>query len=80
MLGLDKIQQCEGLPEYDGMALLHGEQVVEINRTIREGEDLVSENTIVDVDDKKSGALITIESKTLSEGETVATNYAKLFI
>ena len=80
VLGLDIIHECPGLPDYDKMALLHGEQRIIVHQTLREGMELRSENKIVDIADKKSGALITIESITTHQKELVATNYASLFI
>ena len=53
------------------MALLHGEQVIDFSEKLEVGQELHSENTIIDVADKKSGALITIESKTSDQNGAV---------
>ena len=80
VLGLDKIHDCEGLPDYDHMSLLHGEQRLIIHKPLKIGQELISENSIVDIADKKSGALVTVQSKTFAGEEHVTTNFAKLFI
>ena len=63
------------------MALLHGEQIIIPENPLEVGQNLTAENKIIDIDDKKSGALITIESKTKrDDGALISINLAKLFI
>jgi acyl dehydratase len=82
VLDLEKIRSCPGLPDYNPMALLHGEQVINFLNPLKIGQKLRTENELVDIADKKSGALVTVESKTYSEDDNklVTTNLAKLFI
>jgi len=42
--------------------------------------NITAKNKVIDVADKKSGALVTIESKIIHEKMLIATNYANLFI
>ena len=81
VLDLDKIRACPGLPDYNRMDLLHGEQIIQPISPLEIGEKLISENSIVDIEDKRSGALITIESKIYKDDKSlVAVNLGKLFI
>ena len=52
VLDLLKIRSWPGLPDYDPMALLHGEQIIQFHKPTKVGQDLVNENTIVDIADK----------------------------
>ena len=80
VLGLEQLQQCPGLPEYDPLLLLHGEQRIELHAPLRPDMNITAKNKVIDVADKKSGALVTIESKIIHEKMLIATNYANLFI
>lgn len=82
VLELDSIKKCPGLPDYNPMALLHGEQMIEFVKPLKVGAKLRTNNSIIDIADKKSGALITIESSTYDDDDNnlIVRNYAKLFI
>jgi len=81
VLDLEMIRKCPGLPDYNPMALLHGNQVIDFYSPLKIGQHLRSENSIVDVADKKSGALILVESMLYDEADTrVGRCRANLFI
>lgn len=80
LYGFEQISQCPGMPQYDPMALLHGEQIIKVKKSLKEGMKLITQNKIIDVADKKSGALVTIESISRDGDEIIAVNHAKLFV
>jgi acyl dehydratase len=82
VLDLLKIRECPGLPDYNPMALLHGEQVIKPVHPLKIGANLRTINKIIDIEDKKSGALVTVSSEThdADEGFVYSKNIAKLFI
>ncbi|CAI2377433.1 unnamed protein product [Moneuplotes crassus] len=79
--GLDIIRKCPGLPDYHPMALVHAGQVIKPVYPITIGETVTASNKIIDVEDKRSGALVSIESSIHKEDGTLAAqNIATLFI
>jgi len=54
--------ECKGLPEFNFMKMLHGEEVIEFHDPIRPDETLTSEDKILDMDDKKKFGKMIIES------------------
>jgi acyl dehydratase len=75
------LHDCPGLPEFNPMTLLHGEQKLEVFRTLPPTFEGTVSSSIVDVQDKKSGALVIFESLLAAkDGTSVAKNTAKLFI
>lgn len=82
VLELMDIKKAQGLPDYDPMALLHGEQIIKFTKPSKIGQSLRTNNVISDIADKKSGALLTIESSSVCDktDELLVRNYAKLFI
>ena len=80
--GMDGLLDAPGIPEFNPMMLLHGEQRIEINRPIPPGSRIKAESKISDVADKRSGAVVTLEVKQtdVKTGELYTTNYSKIFI
>jgi len=72
---------CPGLPEFNPMMLLHGEQRVDLLRPVPTSGTFVVKGEIVDVADKTSGALV-VERFSLYDGENlhISDLYCKLFI
>ena len=60
------------MPAYDPLALLHGEQHIVIHQPLELNMNLSTKNQIVDIADKKSGALVTILSETWVEEKLIA--------
>ena len=82
VVDLEKIRNCPGLPKYDPMALLHGEQVITFSKPVLAGMNFKSHQIIEDIADKKSGALLTIKTTESLEdsNETITVNHCRLFI
>merc|ERR1711935_578572 len=53
------IMDCPGMPEFNPMALLHGEQECFFYKPLKVGQDYITEVELTDVADKKKGALLT---------------------
>ncbi|PHJ23743.1 family domain-containing protein [Cystoisospora suis] len=69
------LHTCPGFPEFNPMKLLHGQQKVTLFRPLEESMSLKHRAILRDVEDKKSGALVTVEvlstlDKEEEEGET----------
>ncbi|KEP59802.1 UNVERIFIED_CONTAM: MaoC family domain-containing protein [Hammondia hammondi] len=80
---LEGLQSCPGMPEFNPMMLLHGQQKVTLFRPLRETiPRLIHRSFISDVEDKKSGALVTVtsDSKCEETGVLFCRNECKLFI
>jgi len=58
---------CKGIPEFNFMNLLHGEENVEMFAPIKADEKIVAKSHILDVQDKGKNALIIIKSEIKSE-------------
>lgn len=70
-----------GLKEFNLAQALHGEQYVELKRPFPTEGTVHSVGKVVDVADKKSGALIVVNAETRTEsGELVAINQFSIFI
>lgn len=54
------VHSCPGIPEFNDMALLHGQEKTEIIRPLIPNRNYISQGEMVDVADKKSGALLTL--------------------
>jgi acyl dehydratase len=65
---------CPGLPQFNPMMLLHGEQRVEFFKPIPVDSKLKSVGSIINVADKGKGALITFEIKTYEVAENNTEN------
>lgn len=72
---------CPGLPEFNPMMLLHGEQKVDLFRPMPTSGTITVKGEIVDVADKKSGALV-VERFSLydSDNQHLSDLYCKLFL
>lgn len=77
---------CPGMPVFDPMRLLHGENKIEIFKQLDIDTPYVNIGEIGDVVDKGKGALVTVMLKTYeenedgSQGDLVVISYASLFI
>ena len=78
----DALQACPGLPEYNPMMLLHGEQDTEVFKPFPPEGKINMKSVISDVADKTKGALLTISTeKTLEEtGEVIGVDKTRIFI
>lgn len=77
----DRLNACPGLPEFNPMMLLHGEQKLEVFSALPHSMSGHGRSIIYDVQDKKSGALIITEGTlTASDGTLLAKGYSKIFI
>ncbi|CBZ53221.1 putative peroxisomal multifunctional enzyme [Neospora caninum Liverpool] len=80
---LEGLQSCPGLPEFNPMMLLHGQQKVTLFRPLAEKiPRMIHRSIISDVEDKKSGALVTVASDSTCEktGALICRNESMLFI
>lgn len=75
--GLDK---CPGLPSFNPMKLLHGEHRLTILSPLQPEMKIKSRAFITDVQDKRSGALLSVRVETACSGRPVCTNDFLLFI
>lgn len=77
---------CPGMPDFNPMMLLHGEQDTILHKKIRVGQNYVTESVMSDIADKKKGAVITISNKSFEaddngkKGEIAFENIGKIFI
>lgn len=77
----EAISSCPGLPDFNPMMLLHGEQKIEVFSVLPPTLTGKARASIVDVQDKKSGALVLIQADLVStEGAPVAKCLSKIFI
>eukprot|EP00920_Eleutheroschizon_duboscqi_P004303 GHVT01009896.1.p1 GENE.GHVT01009896.1~~GHVT01009896.1.p1 ORF type:complete len:193 (+),score=44.52 GHVT01009896.1:290-868(+) len=74
--------ECPGLPEFNPMFLLHGEQTVRLLRPLPTSCCVLNVVRIVDVLDKKKGALVRILAESFSREDAglLCTNEYSLFI
>jgi len=83
---LESMLECPGLPEFNPMNLLHGEQECHFYKPLRVGQKYQNEAHLSDVADKKKGALL--ESTGISyeinedgkKGEIACKNISRVFI
>lgn len=59
----EKLIECPGLPQFDPMSLLHGEQEICLPEPITPETEFQIETRLLDIEDKGKGALAIIESK-----------------
>lgn len=55
------LTSCPGMPNFNPMMLLHGEQRIEIHKPLTPGAKLVSVGKVADVADKGKGTVVTFE-------------------
>ncbi|PFH33154.1 MaoC family domain-containing protein [Besnoitia besnoiti] len=80
---MEGLEKCPGLPDFNPMMLLHGQQKVMLCQPLEDTiPNLVTRAVIKDVEDKKSGAVITIDCDSTCEktGTLICRNECKLFI
>lgn len=82
VLELSNITKWPGLPKYNPIALLHGGQIIKYVNPLKIGANLKAKNSIIDIENKRLGALVTISSDTFDadDGILYTQNLAKLFI
>jgi hypothetical protein len=69
------------MAEFNPMMLLHGEQKVEVFGPLPPTFEGRNVTTIVDIQDKKSGALVITETRlTANDGTLIAKSLSKIFI
>jgi len=77
----ERLNACPGLPDFNPMMLLHGEQKIEVYGALPPTLSGFARSSIIDVQDKKSGALVVIQARfTTNEGAVIANSTAKIFI
>lgn len=62
--GIDLLFESKGIPEFNPMGLLHGEQRIEVYKQLEVDVDYTLKSRVVDVLDKKSGALFVLCAET----------------
>lgn len=58
--GFEELFNCPGLPEFNPMMLLHGEQKIQNYQPIEPGQTVKTQAYIADIADKVKGALVTV--------------------
>ncbi len=77
----ESLMSCPGLPDFNPMMLLHGEQKLELFKPFPRSQQLKVEGELSDAADKGKGALITITSRVLDEqNNPICRNTSRLFI
>ena len=80
-VAFEGLMSCPGLPNFNPMMLLHGEQKLEIFKPFPKKQNVEVKTEIVDVADKGKGALVVISSIVLDENKApICRNISKLFI
>jgi acyl dehydratase len=64
------LSQCSGMPNFNPMQLLHGEQKIEILKPIQPNVKLLTACKIADIADKGKGAFVTFELTTYEVDES----------
>mmetsp|Transcript_8289 Transcript_8289/g.8163 ORF Transcript_8289/g.8163 Transcript_8289/m.8163 type:complete len:300 (+) Transcript_8289:15-914(+) len=77
----DGLVSCPGMPEFNPMMLLHGEQRLEFFKPFPQRQQVTMTSEIADVADKVKGALVTFSSDVKDEsGSIICKNISKMFI
>nr|AZL94355.1 hydroxysteroid 17-beta dehydrogenase 4 [Nephromyces sp. MMRI] len=81
-LTFDGLQRCPGLPDFNPMMLLHGEHKLILPAPLPVNEEVEAVAKIKNVFDKKSGALVIIQTDvySIATGSLICVNEASLFI
>ena len=78
---LEALMTCPGLPDFNALNILHGEQKVETFKPFAPSMKLFIDGEISDVADKGKGALLSVVGNIKDEkGELVCRNTANIFI
>jgi peroxisomal enoyl-CoA hydratase 2 len=77
----EALTSCPGMPVFNPMMLLHGEQKLEMFKPFPPSQKLTLRGEISDVADKGKGALVTISSSVFDQqNQIICRNTSKLFI
>ena len=80
-VAFEGLMSCPGLPNFNPMMLLHGEQKLEIFKPFPKKQNVEVKTEIVDVADKGKGALVSISTTVLDENKApICRNTSRLFI
>lgn len=63
------LTNCPGIPNFNPMMLLHGEQKTEIRKPLEIGKKYRHVGRVIDVSDKVIGCLCTVEARSFEENE-----------
>ena len=77
---IDLLFEAKGIPEFNPMGLLHGEQRLEVFHQLEADKEYIMKGRVVDVMDKKSGAVFVILSEVYDENTLVMRNYYYIFV
>jgi acyl dehydratase len=78
---LESLNSCPGMPDFNPMMLLHGEQKLEVFKPYPKRQQITLKSEITDVADKVKGALVTITGSVYDQNqESICRNTNKLFI
>lgn len=66
-INLMDLMNCKGLPEFNFMKMLHGEEIIEFMEPVQPNETLISEDQILDMDDKKKFGKMIFEANIKNE-------------
>lgn len=76
MTPVKKLTECDGMPQFNLMMLLHGEETLELHTPFPPKCEVLTNVKVADVADKGKAALLTLETtRTIKEsGEKLCTN------
>lgn len=74
------LEKCPGLPAFNPMKLLHGEHKITLLKPLEPDVKVKNRAVLVDVQDKRSGALVAIRVESFCEGQLICVNDFNLFI
>ena len=82
MTPVQKLTECEGMPDFNLMLLLHGEEKLELHKPFPPECEVITNVKVADVADKGKAALITMENTRSDKktGDKLSTSTSKLFI
>lgn len=78
--GLDLLFEAKGIPEFNPMGLLHGEQRTEVYQQLQPDVEYTMKGRVVDILDKKSGAVFVVLSEVFDDKTLVMRNYYFIFV
>ncbi|CEM02879.1 unnamed protein product [Vitrella brassicaformis CCMP3155] len=77
----ESLSKCPGMPDFNPMMLLHGEQKVELFKPLQTDDTLTHTASLKEVWDKGKAALVVVETQSRDQqGDLVCVNTSQLFI
>ena len=68
-LAFEALKDCPGLPDFNPMMLLHGEELLRLHRPLKPDHVYHVQSTFEDVQDKGKGALVVVRLSAFEEAE-----------